>query len=252
MYHRLRECASGCEVIFDWDALPPLFPEFEDPKRWLPLLQQHAGILSAAAEHTRVTAVGPADAVRRHYAESLELLRIIELSAPSLSAAGSVADVGSGGGFPGLVFAAVRPNLTVHLIEPLQKRARLLSQAATELRLANVHVHPRRAEDAGRGALRDSVDAVTARAVAELRELLEYTAPLAKPGGMLAFPKGSAFEGELAAAGSALSDLGCGYLGAQAMRPAVSENLSVATFKKLASTPERYPRRAGLPSKRPL
>jgi len=240
---------AGCEVNLDWGALPELFPGFERPSRWLPLLQQHAGIISRAEPHTRVTSVNPAEAVRRHYAESLELLRIIEELG---GAEGPLVDVGSGGGFPGLLMAIVRPALEVHLIEPLQKRARLLTAAAAELGLAQVAVYPVRAEEAGRGELRDGATLVTARAVAQLSELLEYTAPFAAVGATIVFPKGSSLDAELASAANALAELGCEHVSTVSMRQEVSEAVRVAVFRKIAATPAKYPRRPGMPAKRPL
>ncbi len=234
----------------DWAGLPILFSDVPGSGRWLPLLQAHAALLEAARDRVRVTAVASDEAVRRQYAESLELLRIAEDH--TVGSGSPLVDVGSGGGFPGLVIAIVRPELEVHLVEPLQKRARLLAEMAAELGLRNVTVHPVRAEEAGRGQLRDSAAVVTARAVAELRELLEYTAPLAAPGGLLVFPKGSAFKEELDGAAAAMQELACDYQGFVPMRPEVSETLGLALFRKRAETPSRYPRRAGMPAKRPL
>lgn len=234
----------------DWAGLPMLFPNVPGPARWLPLLQAHAALLEAARERVRVTAVASEEAVRRQYAESLELLRIAD---DHTAGSGSpLVDVGSGGGFPGLVIAIVRPRLAVHLVEPLQKRARLLAEMSAELGLRNVTVHPLRAEEAGRGPLRDSAAVVTARAVAELRELLEYTAPFAAPGALLVFPKGSAFKEELEGASAAIEELACDYEGFVPMRPEVSETLGLALFRKRSETPSRYPRRPGVPAKRPL
>lgn len=236
-------------MTLSWAELPALFPQFTDAGRWLPLLERHAKLISEAAPRVRVTAVAPEDAVRRQYAESLELLRIVAGQNPNPLAIG---DVGSGGGFPGLVIAIVRPDAQIHLVEPLKKRAALLSEFVEALGLSNVVVHAVRGEEAGRGALRDSLAVVTARAVAELRELLEYTAPLAAPGGCVAFPKGSAFEVELEAATDSLGTLSCEFEAVTPMRPEISATLSVALFRKLSPTAEAYPRRPGLPAKRPL
>ncbi|MEO6396873.1 MAG: 16S rRNA (guanine(527)-N(7))-methyltransferase RsmG [Tepidiformaceae bacterium] len=233
----------------EWLDLPELFPDFEQPGRWLPLLERHAALLEGASTRVRVTSVAPAEAVRRQYAESLELLRVIEAVARGSEA---LADIGSGGGFPGVVMAIARPAMHVHLVEPLQKRAALLAELSRELGLANVTVHAIRAEEAGRGALRESQPVVTARAVAELRELVEYTSPLAQVGGVLALPKGSALERELAAAAESLTTLGCLHESSTPMRAEISSTLSVAVFRKTAATPAGYPRRAGVPGKRPL
>ncbi len=232
-----------------WPHLPELFPQLPQPGRWLPLLERHSALLQQAAHRVRVTSVPAEDAVRRHYAESLELLRIIEATSPQPA---SLADVGSGGGFPGLVIAIVRPETHIHLIEPLRKRAALLSELAEALALSNVTVHAQRGEEAGRGELRDSLAVVTARAVAELRELLEYTAPLASVGRLVACPKGSALESELSSAGNSLTALRCAHQSTTPMRPEISPTLSVALFRKLAPTAEAYPRRPGVPARRPL
>ncbi len=186
--------------------------------------------------------------VKRHYAESLEIFRI----ASEAGWEGEACDVGSGGGFPGLVFAAVEPGLRVHLVEPLQKRAKLLEWVVSELGMSNVEVHAVRAEDAGRSSLRDGCGIVTARAVAALGELLEYTAPLAAPGALVAIPKGSAIDDEIKAAERAIDTLNVTVGQRVAMRAEVSEHIEVLLLRKRGPTTPAYPRRAGVPGKRPL
>ena len=228
-----------------WDSLPDLFPQFARPDRWAPLLRRHAGLL--AASPVRATAVTDAAAVTRHYAESLESFRLA--GAPE---EGAVVDVGSGGGFPGLVVAAVAPALEVHLVEARRRRAELLAALAEALGLARVTVHAARAEEAGRGPLRDGADLVLARAVAPLPVLLEYCAPLAAPGALVAAVKGSRGEAELARSGAAMSALACEFAGMEAMRAAISPTMRVLRFRKLGPTPARWPRRPGMPAKRPI
>ncbi|MGE0599473.1 MAG: 16S rRNA (guanine(527)-N(7))-methyltransferase RsmG [Dehalococcoidia bacterium] len=234
----------------DWDELPGLFPSLPDPERWLSLLRRHLDLIAAAEPHTRVTSVAPEEAVQRHYAESLETWRIgVEALGRT---PGTVVDVGSGGGFPGLVMACIAPETTFHLVEPLQKRARLLAAMANDIGLSNVRVYPLRAEDAGRGELRESAAMVTARAVAKLAELLEYTVPFAAVGGMVVLPKGSALATELEDAAGAMEKLNCNHRATVAMRPRVSEAVRVAVFEKTSATSSMYPRRAGVPGKQPL
>ncbi len=232
----------------DWSELPTLFPGFADADRWLPLLQRHAELVAEASPRVRVTSVSPGDAIQRHYAESLEILRLLLGHCEPTS----LADIGSGGGYPGLMIAAVLPDLAVHLVEPLQKRARALAEWAEVLGLRNVSVYPIRGEDAGRGTLRESCDAVTARAVTALSALLEYSVPLSRPGGVIALPKGSALESERAAAAGALSALHATAIATDPMRPEVSVAVAVAFFRKGAATPPELPRRAGIPERRPL
>jgi 16S rRNA (guanine527-N7)-methyltransferase len=244
----MRDCAERVAPMLTWEGLPSLFPGFEEALRWLPLLERHAALVAEASARVRVTAVPGADAVQRHYAESLELLRI----ADEAGWAGEICDVGSGGGYPGIVMAVMRPGTRVHLVEPLQKRARLLESMAAELGLENVRVYAARAEGAGRGPLRDHCGLVTARAVAELREVLEYTAPLARDGALIALPKGSALESELEAARRAMEELGVDGGTVVPMNSLVSDRIHAVLLRKHGATPPKYPRREGIPGKRPL
>ena len=228
-----------------WESLPELFPEFAEPERWLPLLRRHAEMLAESPVQT--TTVTGAEVVARHYAESLEAFRLV--GAPG---EGVVVDVGSGGGFPGVVIAAVAPNTTVHLVEARRKRADLLGEMARELGLGNVEAHGERAEEAGRGPLRDSADLVIARAVAPLPVLLEYTAPIAALGATIAAVKGSRGGAEFAQAEAAMAALNCEHTGTESMRDEITGRMRVFLFRKLGATPARYPRRPGMPAKRPL
>lgn len=232
----------------DWLDLPDLFPSIPSPAAWLPQLQRHHDLLEAAADRVRVSSVPPDEVVRRHYAEALETWRIATAEEMPLR----IVDVGSGGGFPGIVFAIIAPDARVDLVEPLRKRATLLSELVAGLGLTNVSVHPLRAEEAGRGPLREAADLGTARAVASLPELLEYVAPLVRPDGLIAFPKGSALRGELGAAASALKPLRCEVVDTVPMRPEISETLSILRLRRTGEMPATYPRRAGIPAKRPL
>lgn len=228
-----------------WESLPELFPKLAEPERWLPLLRRHARLLAESPVQT--TTVKGEMVVARHYAESLEAYRLS--GSPE---AGVVVDVGSGGGFPGLVIAALAPGVEVHLVESRRKRADLLGEMAEALGLANVMAHGERAEEAGRGALRERADLVIARAVAPLPVLLEYTAPLAATGGTIAAVKGSRGEAELAEAGGALATLNCEHTGTEQMRGEIAGQMRVLLFRKLGATPSRYPRRPGMPEKRPI
>ncbi len=228
-----------------WESLPELFPDLAEPERWLPLLRRHARLLADSPVQT--TTVKGDEAVARHYAESLEAYRLS--GSPE---AGVVVDVGSGGGFPGLVIAAVAPEVEVHLVEARRKRTDLLGEMAEALGLGNVSVYGERAEETGRGTLRERADLVIARAVAPLPELLEYTAPLAATGGTIAAVKGSKGEAELAEAGAALAALNCEHAGTEGMRGEIAGQMRVLLFRKVGATQARYPRRPGMPRKRPL
>ena len=112
-----------------------------------------------------------------------------------------VADVGSGAGLPGLVWALARPDISVELVEPLLRRATFLLEAVEQLGLTGrVSVLRARAEDATRGADWAAVDVVTARAVAPLDRLLGWTVPLLALGGRLVALNGASADEELAGA----------------------------------------------------
>ena len=124
---------------------------------------------------------------------------------PAIPADRMVIDVGSGAGLPGLALAIARPDLDLHLVEPMLRRTNWLSMAVAELGLTNVTVHRGRAEQFW-GIL--SAPVVTARAVARLRELATWCLPLLLPGGSLLAIKGSSVAEELEADRAALRRLG--------------------------------------------
>jgi 16S rRNA (guanine527-N7)-methyltransferase len=117
----------------------------------------------------------------------------------------SVADVGTGAGLPGIVWAIVRPDVHVTLVEPLLRRISFLEETVVDLGLPNVTVCRGRAEDM---AAQMQVDVVTARAVAPLDTLARWTLPLLKSGGVLLALKGQSVADELASAESELTKLG--------------------------------------------
>ena len=132
--------------------------------------------------------VGPREMPRlwtRHIVNSAAVV-------PFLPGRGSVADVGSGAGFPGIVVALLRPDLEVTLIETMERRVEWLSDVVAELDLDNVEVRRARAED-----VHERYDVVTARAVANLSRLVRLTSPLLRQGGCLLALKGAKAEAEV-------------------------------------------------------
>ncbi len=163
-------------------------------------------------------------------------------------------DVGSGAGFPGLPLKLAFPDIELHLIESVGKKTAFLEHVAGLLGLEGVFVHQGRAEDLARlPELREAFDLALVRGVARLSLLLEYTLPFCRVGGRTAAHKHGALEEELGGASHALTELG-GRL--DGVYPVVLEGLTdnrvVVAFEKIAPTPERYPRRVGIPAKRPL
>lgn len=190
----------------------------------------------------------PGRAVEIHIADSLTGLAV-----PALRSAASIADLGSGGGFPGLVLAAALPAARVTLVESVGKKATFLRAAANQLGLRNVTVVTARAE-----AWPDGIgahDVVTARALATLNVLLEYAAPLLRLGGALVAWKSAMSEAELSDAGAAAALLQMSppnriQVAPEAVKGADLRYLYVSS--KLSETPEGYPRREGMARKRPI
>jgi 16S rRNA (guanine527-N7)-methyltransferase len=158
---------------------------------------------------------------------------------------GRVVDLGSGGGVPGLPLALARPDLTVVLVDATAKRCRFLEDAVAALELGDrVTVVEGRAEVLGRGELRGTVDAVVARSFGPPAATAECAAPLLRIGGRLVVSEPPEGPPRWPAAG--LRTLGMAPLELLAIRP----RLQVLT--QISACPDEYPRRDGLPAKRPL
>ena len=170
---------------------------------------------------------------------------------PFLDDASRLVDVGSGGGLPGLPLKLLRPDLQVTLIESDQDKAAFLIQAAARLRLRGVEVVNRPAEEAGQDArYREAFDVAVARALAPITVLAELCLPLVRVGGRLLAQK---TEREDVSVAHAAFDLLGGML--EAVTTAPSELRSEGTIvvvRKVAPTPAIYPRRPGLPRRKPL
>ena len=192
--------------------------------------------------------VPDAEMPERHYADSvLPLLMHRELIRPG----DTVLDVGSGAGLPGIPLAILLPDCGFVLLEANGRRCAFLREVVEELGLSNVRVLESRAETAGRdGQYREKCDVTVSRAVAGLPELLEYMLPLTKVGGQALCWKGRRAEEEMRAAVRAAELLGGAELTALPYGPA-GESILVCAEKR-AATPAVYPRREGIPHKRPI
>lgn len=168
-----------------------------------------------------------------------------------LGDARTVVDVGSGGGLPGFAIKISRPDLHVTVIEADQAKAAFLVQTAARLGLRGVEVVPRRAEDAARDDnYREVFDAATARALAPMRVLVELCLPFIRVGGRLLAQKttGEDVEG----ARHAIEVLGGSLQSVVTAPSAAREAGTVVIVEKIAPTPDAYPRRAGVPNRKPL
>ena len=162
-----------------------------------------------------------------------------------------VVDVGSGGGLPGLPLKISRPDLELTLIEADQTKAAFLVQACAKLGLTGVDVVALRAEDAGHDSrYRERFDVAVARALAPLPVLVELSLPLVRVGGGLLAQKTLAES--VGPAHRAIELLGGRLVEVAEARSAARETGTVVVIEKITPTPERYPRRAGIPSRKPL
>jgi 16S rRNA (guanine527-N7)-methyltransferase len=196
------------------------------------------------AASTTVRELGAA--VDRHVADSL-----VALELDAVRAARRIADIGSGAGWPGLALAAARPEARVALVESAVRHTRYLDRAVAAGGLTNVEVVHARVEEwaAGRG----TQDVVTARALAALPVLCEYAAPLLTEGGSLVAWMGQVPPDEAEAGAAAAEIVGLAPVQVRAVQPYPSaERRTLHVFRKVAPTPERFPRRAGMAVKRPL
>jgi 16S rRNA (guanine527-N7)-methyltransferase len=186
------------------------------------------------------------DALDRHVADSL-----VALDLPAVREARRIADLGSGAGWPGLALAAALPDTEVALVESAVRHCRYLTRAVETGRLENAQVVHARVEEWGDGL--DAHDVVVARALGPLPVLCEYAAPLLADGGVLVAWKGAVEPDEAAAGAAAAVIVGLEPVEIVRVKPyPASERRTLHAFRKVAPTPERFPRRAGMAVKRPL
>lgn len=162
----------------------------------------------------------------------------------------SLCDVGSGAGFPGIPVKIVNPSISLTIIEPLQKRCRFLQEVVEQLQLDNVQIICARAEDHAKDH-RESFDVVSARAVARLPILLELCVPFVKINGMMVALKGKQGQEEFAEAQEAMRVLGIECIKEETFDVGPAKRINYY-FKKVRSTPKKYPRVYGQIKKRPI
>jgi 16S rRNA (guanine527-N7)-methyltransferase len=214
-------------------------------------LQEYARLL---ARYERANVIGTRDVdgiLIDHVLDSLSCF----LYGP-LFDAGRLADVGSGGGLPGIPIKILRPDLATTLIESTGKKATFLRHAVDGLSLKGAEIANTRVEEFGRmPAHRGAYDVVTCRAVARLSVVAEYCVPLLKTGGRAIAMKGRLEPEEVAEGGRALDALGAKVAETTRvpMLPEVGEKeRNLVILEKIGETPARYPRRPGVAAKRPL
>lgn len=194
-----------------------------------------------------VTALSePSEVVRELILDSLA-------AAPRLPEGARLADLGTGGGVPGIPLALVRPDLHVLLVESLNRKADWLREQVGALGLGDrVAVHQVRSEDLARQVdVRERLDAVVAKALAPMPVLIELAVPLLRVGGRLYAYKGPSLPAELARSQKALGELRARHREDVAYRLEDRDRV-LCVVEKVGPSPEKYPRRAGTPERKPL
>ena len=184
--------------------------------------------------------------VLKHFADSLTIEKYIPANCKMI-------DVGTGAGFPGIPLGIVREDINVVLLDSLKKRINFLSEVKKELSLNNINIVEGRAEDIAKtNDNREKYDIVTARAVASLNVLAEYCIPFIKIGGIFICMKGSNID-EIKEAKNAIQILGGELIDVKkVILPDSDIERNIIMIKKIKNTPNEYPRRAGIPTKKPI
>ncbi len=204
---------------------------------------RYAEMLRERNEKINLTAITEPEEVKiKHFLDSCS-------AAELLPGGASVLDIGSGAGFPGLPLKIVRPDLTVTLLDSVNKKVAFVSDVVAELKLSGVTAVHARIEDFPH---KGEYDAVVSRAVAELSTLAEYALPFVKIGGAFIAYKSEKAESEAEAAASAITLLGGRIREIREAFVATGLTRKLIIIDKIAPTPPKYPRGKNLPRLKPL
>ena len=199
-------------------------------------------------EYLNLTAITePTEVLYKHWIDSLTILRYIEPKAGA-----RFIDVGTGAGFPGVALLIARPDLHVTLLDSTRKKLTFIAQTLETIGLSAQTLHMR-AEEAGQtAAYREQFDFVTARAVANLRELCEYCLPFLKVGGTFVAMKSARSEEEITEAQNAIHLLGGRIEAVQTFIVPNAGERTLIFLKKISQTPPKYPRPSAKIAKQPI
>ncbi|MDR1835644.1 MAG: 16S rRNA (guanine(527)-N(7))-methyltransferase RsmG [Fusobacteriaceae bacterium] len=208
-------------------------------------LLEYVSLLLHYNAHTNLTAIREEkEIVEKHLLDSLLLVRYVD------EYARNALDIGSGAGFPGMALAIWLPEIRFLLLDSVGKKTKFLETVKNELKLPNVEIVTGRAEDCVEGR-RETFDLGFCRGVGALPVILEYMLPFLKKNGVFLAQKQNADE--IPAAEKALRELGGRVERIDSLRlPFSQAPRTVIAIEKNGTTPGKYPRKAGIPGKRPL
>ena len=219
------------------------YDEITDNPERAAAFNRYAEMLRERNEKINLTAITEPEEVKvKHFLDSCS-------AAELLPGGASVLDIGSGAGFPGLPLKIVRPDLTVTLLDSVNKKVAFVSDVVAELKLSGVTAVHARIEDFPH---KGEYDAVVSRAIAELSTLAEYALPFVKIGGAFIAYKSEKAESEAEAAASAITLLGGRIREIREAFVAAGLTRKLIIIDKIAPTPPKYPRGKNLPRLKPL
>lgn len=204
--------------------------------------QKYFELLAEWNEKMNLTAITDESGVAlKHFADSLSLLNFVDIPQNS-----SLADVGTGAGFPGVVLKIARPDIKLTLIDSLNKRLVFLSEVCAQLGIEAELIHSRAEDGARDEKLRESFDFAVSRAVARMNVLSEYCLPYVKVGGAFCAMKGAQANEEFKESLNAINTLG-GKLENKYFfeLPENGGERAIAVVRKVKNTPQKYPRQSG-------
>lgn len=236
MKNLIRYCLEELKINLDEDQINQFKSYQQELLQW--------------NQRTNLTSIiEPAQVEIKHFIDSLSCLKIID----SLQSK-KIIDIGSGAGFPGIPIKIVNPSLEIILLEATQKKVDFCRHILKIFNLNPNITLVGRAENVAHDVnQREKYDIAISRAVASLPALLELLLPFVKVGGAAIAMKGKDIQQELASAERALQTLGGKIEVVQKIfLPILNEERNLIKISKIDSTPEKYPRRPGLPVKKPL
>jgi len=194
----------------------------------------------------------PQEIIIKHFLDSISCIKAINKYIDTEGV--SVIDVGAGAGFPGIPIKIICPSVRLSLLEARKKKTIFLEKVTEEMNFQQVEILNGRAETFGKGAdHRERYDIAISRAVAHLNILSEYCLPLVRVGGFFVAQKGKSYKKETEKSFKTIQVLGGELIGAENVRiPFINQERYLLVIKKIKDTPSKYPRKEGLPQKRPL
>ncbi len=238
MKYNLDSFKKGCEAL----DLKLTDKQYENFIRYFEMLIEKNKVMN-------LTAITDFDEVfNKHFLDSLAINKIYDMCKVQ-----SLIDIGSGAGFPGLPIKIAFPHIRVVLLDSLNKRIDFLKTVIDELGLTNIECVHGRAEDFARDeSFREIFDLSLSRAVANLRILLEYDVPFIKVGGDFVSYKAADVQAEIEESKNAMNEMGVSLIEKELLIPGTELKRKFLIFNKTKNTNEKYPRKAGVPQKKPL